>query len=405
MRVAIIGGGAAGLFAGGLLSNSGIIATIFDGNEKLGKKLYITGKGRCNLTNDTDVDGYLANVVHGKKFMYSAINNFTCADTIKFFENQGLPLKTERGNRVFPCSDKSSDVIKTLSYYAAGCKINLCEKVLAVTNEKGTFKIKTEKQSYLFDKVIVATGGKSYPATGSSGDGYKLATAFGHNIVKPCPALVPIKISDSFCSSLEGLSLKNVTLTAVIVGKKHSLFGEMLFTHDGISGPIALSLSSFIGREQDVKLYIDFKSALTNEQLHNRLIRDFQDNSNKNLSYIIKGLLPKRLADVFLTSCGIDGSIKAGIVSAEQRKIIVEKLKSFELKFGSLYPIEAGIITSGGVCTKEINPKTMESKLVSGLYFIGEVLDVDCLTGGFNLQTAFSTAHACAQSIISTKQV
>ena len=405
MRVAIIGGGAAGLFAGGLLSNDSIDTTIFDGNEKLGKKLYITGKGRCNLTNDTDVDGYLANVVHGKKFMYSAINNFTCADTIKFFENQGLPLKTERGNRVFPRSDKSSDVIKTLSHYAAGCKINLCEKVLAVTNENGTFKIKTEKQSYLFDKVIVATGGKSYPATGSSGDGYKLAASFGHNIVKPCPALVPIKIGDSFCSSLEGLSLKNVTLTAVIAGKKHSLFGEMLFTHDGISGPIALSLSSFIGREQDVKLYIDFKSALTNEQLHNRLIRDFQDNSNKNLSYIIKGLLPKRLAEVFLTSCGIDGSIKAGIVSAEQRKIIVEKLKSFELNFNGLYPIEAGIITSGGVCTKEINPKTMESKLISGLYFIGEVLDVDCLTGGFNLQTAFSTAHACAQSIISTKLV
>ena len=401
VKVALIGGGASGLFAAGLLTRAGIETFIFDGNEKLGKKLYITGKGRCNVTNNCDKDSYLKNVVHGQKFMYSAINQFDSQDTIAFFESLGCPLKTERGGRVFPCSDKASDITKALvkNIDNSFAEFHLNEKVISI-EKKSNFIVKTEKSKYEFDAVIVATGGKSYSATGSSGDGYKFAKTFDIDVVSPSAALVPIKIKDSFCSDLEGLSLKNVQLNAVVNGKTKSLFGEMMFTHDAITGPIALSLSSYIGSNKDVFLSLDFKPALTKEKLEERLLRDFESNKNKDISYIIKGLLPHRLTEIFLNRCGIDRHKKVNSITTAERAVIACNLKNFDLSFGGLYPIEAGIVTAGGIDLKELNPKTMESKKVPNLFFIGEVLDIDCLTGGYNLQTAFSTANAAANSII-----
>ncbi len=399
MKVAIIGGGAAGLMAGGFLEKKGYNVSIFDGNEKCGKKIYITGKGRCNVTNDCDCEEYLANVVNGNKFMRSAINQFTPFDTKEFFENLGVSLKVERGNRVFPVSDKASDIIKALLYHCKNCNIHLNEKVEFLNKQQNDFIVKTNQNTYNFDRVIIATGGMSYPATGSKGDGFKFAKMFNHHVIKPRGALVPIELNDNFCSELAGLSLKNVLLKAEFDEKVKSLFGEMLFTHNGISGPIALSLSSFIADAKNVKLSIDFKPALSLEQLEDRLLREFSANLNKNITYIIKGLLPNSLVPIFLSKLSITGDLKINSVTKQQRQKIIQLLKDFKLSFKGLYPVEAGVVTGGGVDLKEINPKSMESKIVEGLYFIGEVLDVDCLTGGFNLQTAFSTAYACAMNL------
>ncbi|MBO5022629.1 MAG: NAD(P)/FAD-dependent oxidoreductase [Clostridia bacterium] len=399
MKIAIIGGGASGLMAGGFLVEKGHEVTIFDANEKCGKKIYITGKGRCNLTNNCDTQTYLSNVVNGEKFMFSAINGFSTADTINFFEGMGLKLKTERGNRVFPQSDKASDVTKALLSHCKGCKFQLNTLITAVVKKGEQFVLYSQNNQFTFDKLIIATGGKSYPATGSKGDGYKFAQMFGHNIIKPRPALVPIKIKDKFVSQLEGLSLKNVSLNCAFNGKTKQMFGEMLFTADAISGPIALSLSSYISQAQHISLSIDLKPALSQEQLEARLLRDFSVNLNKNISHVIKGLMPNRLVEVFLNKLNLDSTTKVNAIKVEQRKNIVAHLKNFPLEFGGLYGVEAGIVTGGGVDLKEVSPKTMESKLCEGLYFIGEVLDIDCLTGGFNLQTAFSTAYACAKGI------
>ncbi len=399
MKIAIIGGGASGLMAGGFLAGKGHEVTIFDANEKCGKKIYITGKGRCNLTNNCDNQTYLSNVVNGERFMFSAINGFSTADTINFFEGMGLKLKTERGNRVFPQSDKASDVTKALLSHCKGCKFQLNTLITAVVKKGEQFVLYSQNNQFTFDKLIIATGGKSYPATGSKGDGYKFAQMFGHNIIKPRPALVPIKIKDKFVSQLEGLSLKNVSLNCAFNGKTKQMFGEMLFTADAISGPIALSLSSYISQAQHISLSIDLKPALSQEQLEARLLRDFSVNLNKNISHVIKGLMPNRLVEVFLNKLNLDGTTKVNAIKVEQRKNIVALLKNFPLEFGGLYSVEAGIVTGGGVDLKEVSPKTMESKLCEGLYFIGEVLDIDCLTGGFNLQTAFSTAYACAKGI------
>ena len=398
MRVAIVGAGAGGLFVGANLEDVDEV-DIFDGNEKAGKKIYITGKGRCNLTNDCDKEKYLENVVNGKKFMMSAISQFEPKDTINFFEEHGLKLKTERGGRVFPLSDKASDVTKTLISCCRQCDFHFNEKVKKISFSGKMFEVETDKGKYLFDKVVVATGGKSYPLTGSTGDGYHFAEDFSHNIIKPKGALVPIKLKDKFVKSVMGMSLKNVTLKCEVDGKTFSRFGEMLFTNDGISGPIVLSMSSLIGEGKEISLVIDFKPALSEEQLEKRLLRSFGDNLNCNLSTVIRGLLPKNLVQPFLEKVGLLPEKKVNGVKVEERKKIVKFLKNFPLIFDRLYPVEYGIVTSGGVDLKEINPKTMESKLQKGLYFVGEVLDIDCLTGGFNLQTAFSTAYACAKAI------
>lgn len=396
MKIAVIGGGASGLLVGGELACRRYEVTIFDHNEKLGKKIYITGKGRCNVTNNCLVNEVRENIVHGDKFMFSSLNLFPPERTMQFFEDLGVKLKTERGNRVFPESDKASDITKALAKNAKDCQVRLNEKVLEIKKQNERFLIKTDKALYEFDRVIIATGGKSYPATGSTGDGYLFAKSFGHSIRPPHGALVPIKIADNFVQQLEGLSLKNVTLKAKIKDKERLIFGEMLFTHDAISGPIALSMSSYIGLEKQVSLNIDFKPALSENQVELRILRDFDENKNREILMIMKGLLPERLAKIFLSKLNIDSSVKINSISKEKRAVIVKSLKNFDLTFGGLYPVETGIVTSGGVDLSEVNPKTMESKLVKGLYFVGEVLDIDCLTGGFNLQCAFSTAYACA---------
>ena len=324
---------------------------------------------------------------------------FHAKTPINFFENLGVKLKTERGNRVFPQSNKSSDIIKALMLHSKNCTYLLENKVEKVVKVEDSYLIKSTSGIYKFDKVVIATGGKSYPATGSQGDGYKFARDFGHTIIKPHSALAPIKIKDAFCSSLEGLTLKNIKLNAKYGDMKFSQLGELLFTNDAISGPLALSLSSFISNQKDVKISIDFKPALDEKMLEDRILRDISSMPNKSIKYLLKGLLPMRLVEVFVSILNISLTQKLNSLTKKQRGDLISLLKNFPLVFDKVYPVESGIITAGGIDLKEINPKTMESKLVKGLYFIGEVLDVDCLTGGFNLQTAFSTAYACSKNI------
>ncbi len=399
MKIAVVGAGAAGLFVAGFLAEKGNEVVIFDKNEKAGKKLYITGKGRCNLTNLCPPDEFLKNVLRGEKFLRSAIYNFTSQDTVNYFQSLGLKTKLERGNRVFPESDKSSDVIKILQ--KVHCKnVKFCfeTKVLSVTKEDEQFCVKTENKKQYFDRIVVATGGKSYCSTGSDGDGYTIAKNFGHEIVPLVPALCPIKLKDKFVKDLQGVSLKNVQLSATADGKKYSFFGEMLFTQDGISGPIVLTLSSFVNRCKKVELWLDFKPALTEKQLDARLLRDFEVAKNKDVLFVLRGLLPKSVAEVFERKLNL-ADRKVNSITKADRLRIIENLKHFPLAYDRLYDIDAGIVTSGGVDISQINPKTFESKLQKGLYFVGEVLDVDALTGGFNLQIAWATAFMCAKSM------
>lgn len=397
MKVCIIGAGASGLMCAGFIAQKNHDVVIFDGNEKSGKKIYITGKGRCNFTNATIGEDFSSNIVNGEKFLYSALSKWNSFDTISFFEDLGMPSKIERGNRAFPESDKASDVTKTLLKHCEKVKINLNEKVIVI-DKKEHFIVKTEKGKYFFDAVIIATGGKSYSATGSCGDGYKFAKIFGHEIVEPKPALVPIELKDKFVKELQGISLKNVKLIANFDGKKREEFGEMMFTDKGITGPIVLTISSLINRAKKVSLSIDFKPALDEKKLDNRLLREFEENKNKNISNVISHLLPSGLVNVFLQECSISSDKKVNSIRIDERKKIIETLKNFKLSFKNLYPIDCAIVTSGGVNIKEVNPKNMESKIVKDLYFIGEVLDVDALTGGFNLQLAFATAVSCANN-------
>lgn len=400
MKIAVVGAGASGLFASGLLAQKGEDVVVFDKNEKIGKKLFITGKGRCNLTNLCSVEDFLKNVVRGEKFLKSSLYNFSSQDCVDFFEGLGLKTKVERGNRVFPESDKSSDVIKALKKHCDGVKFCLNEKVENVyfDGEKNQFVLKTNCGKYFFDKVVVATGGKSYSSTGSTGDGYKIAESFGHKITKPVSALCPIKLKNWFVKKLQGVSLKNVQLDVVADGKRMSFFGEMLFTEDGISGPIVLSASSLVNRSEKVTLSLDFKPALTEKQLDARLLRDFEENKNKNLKNVLKGLFPMAVAEIFAKAIGMDDNKKINEITKEERAKLVENIKNFKLNFDGLYDINAGIVTSGGVALDQINPKTFESKLQKGLYFLGEVLDVDALTGGYNLQIAWASAYSMAKN-------
>lgn len=401
-RVAVIGGGASGMIAAIKASDNNEVV-LFEKNEKLGKKIYITGKGRCNVTNDCEREEFFQNVVNNPKFLMSAVNNFTPQDLMDFLETNGLTLKVERGNRVFPLSDKASDVTAVFAkkMKEAGVTVRLNENVTEIVVSDGAVTgIKTEKEFIPFDKVIVCTGGKSYPSTGSTGDGYMFAKKAGHTIVKPVPSLVGINLKGEDFKSCQGLSLKNVSLTVLKGDKKlFSDFGEMLFTHFGISGPIVLSASCVLCREQldNVKVVIDLKPALSEEKLDERLLREFAENNNKNFINVLSSLVPKSLNDLIILRTGISANRKINGITAKERAKITTTLKGLTFSVASLRPFEEAIITSGGVSVKEVNPKTMESKIVKGLFFAGEVLDVDAFTGGFNLQIAFSTGFSAGE--------
>lgn len=404
MKICIIGGGAAGLMAAALLSKTEHEVFLFEKNEKLGKKLYITGKGRCNFTNNCTNDEFIKNVISNPKFLYSAINSFSPQDVISFFEKRGLKTKCERGNRMFPESDKSSDVIKTLSVFSSNVRVFCDTEIVELVVESGIIKgVRTKNNIYSFDSVIVATGGISYPSTGSTGDGYKFAKSVGHNVVEPKPSLCGLISPDKSCKALEGLSLKNVNVKVFVNEKEvDSEFGEMLFTANGVSGPCILTLSSKICRRNidNCFISIDLKPALSYDLLDDRILRDFCKNNGKIFKNSLDELLPKSLIPIIIERSGISQDKKVSQISATERSGLVNLLKDFRLKISSLAPFSQAVITSGGVSTKEINPKTMESKKVQNLYFIGEVLDVDALTGGYNLQIAFSTAKSAVNAII-----
>lgn len=403
MNVCVIGGGAAGMMCATMIGRKGHAVTLFEKNEKLGKKIYITGKGRCNVTNIAVGNEFLKNVVGGQKFVMGAITRFNSNDTKAFFEEMGVPLKIERGGRLFPESDKSSDIIKALekSMKWAGVKICLNSVVQKICTEGEQISGVVVNDKFMpFDAVVVATGGISYASTGSTGDGYEFAKSVGHKIIEPVPALCAVKLKGNEPSTVEGLSLKNVTISAEVSGKNiyASEVGEMLFTKNGISGPIVLSLSSYINRVnfEKLKLYIDFKPALSIDTLILRINREIAELKAKQVSSLLETLLPKSLVPLFAKRLGVKLDEKANQLDKEKRKKLAELLKKCEYLPLSLESFDQAVVTAGGVNLKEINPKYMKSKLFSNLYFIGEVLDIDALTGGFNLQLAFSTAVTCA---------
>lgn len=404
-KVAVIGAGAAGLMAAYAAAANGNDVTVFEKNEKSGKKIYITGKGRCNVTHDCTPSGFLPNVVNNGKFLTGAIYNFSPEACVAFFENGGTKLKLERGGRYFPVSDKASDVTKCLENYCknVGVSFKFNENVLNIANLHSTMRnIITSKGSYGFENIIICTGGLSYPATGSTGDGYKFAKAAGHKITELKQGLCGLNLKGDYYKSLQGLTLKNVNLS-VFYNEKFvkDFFGEMLFTHFGISGPIVLSASSIINRLNlnNVKLSVDLKPALTEEHLEKRILRDFEQNKNKSVSNCLKELLPAALIAEVLKRSGIPPEKQTNSITKAERLRLLTIIKNFDMLVSSLRDFSEAIITSGGVDVKEINPKTMESKLVKGLYFCGEVLDVDAFTGGYNLQIAFSTGYAAGKSI------
>lgn len=404
MKIAVIGGGAAGLIAAHTAAENGAEVTLFEKNEKCGKKIYITGKGRCNVTNDCEPQEYLTHVVNGAKFLTGAIYAFPPRSLMEYLESGGLRLKTERGNRVFPVSDKASDVTKCLENYCrnAGVNIRFGAKVLGLDILNSTMRgIITPNGLELFDKVIVCTGGKSYPSTGSEGDGYKFAAEAGHTVIQPVPSLCGVNLKGDYFKEMQGLSLKNVSLK-VYCGKKlvKELFGEMQFTHFGASGPLILSATALINRMNaaDVKMLIDFKPALSSEQLEQRILRDFGAEKNKDISNCLKSLLPSSAIMPILSRSGIAADKKVNSVTRAERASLLTNLKNFDILFLSLRGFEEAVVTSGGVSLKEVNPKTMESRLVKGLYFCGEVLDADAFTGGYNLQIAFSTGFCAGRA-------
>ena len=403
MTTIVIGGGPAGLISAYFRAVRGEDVYLIEKNEKPGKKLYITGKGRCNVTNDCDVDEFLSNVVTNAKFLNGAIRRFPPEKFMEFLSGK-TKLKTERGNRVFPLSDKASDVTKCLCAYAeeAGAKIKLNEKVLSINAADGKIvSVVTDKATYPCDNVIVCTGGLSYPSTGSTGDGYAFAKSFGHTIISPVAALSGVNLKGDFYKNLQGLSLKNVAIS-VFNGKKkiYSDFGEMLFTHFGVSGPTIISASSFINRLnlRDVYISLDLKPALTEEQLDARVLRDFEKYKNKAIKNSLDDLLPKAMIPVIIKAAGINGDIKNNELKAESRRKIVAAIKDFRIYPHSLRDLNEAIVTSGGVSVKEIDSKTMESKLVKGLFFAGEVIDADALTGGFNITIAACTAYSAGNA-------
>lgn len=402
--IVIVGGGAAGMFAAAIASELGSKVTLFERNKYLGRKLGITGKGRCNLTNNCSSKEVIENTPKNGRFLYSALDSFSPEDTMRFFERLGVRLKTERGGRVFPVSDKAAQVVSALRDYIVKQNVKIInQRVTDIEISDGSITaVNTEDLSVECKAVIIATGGLSYPATGSTGDGYKFAQKAGHTISEPVPSLVPLREAGNVCEKLQGLSLKNVQLK--VFNSKNKLifsdFGEMLFTHFGLSGPIILSASSHMRDFKNQKYYakIDLKPALDEKKLDQRIVRDFEKYSNRDFENSLSDLLPRKMIPVVVELSGISPYQKVNSVTKEQRSKLVSLLKGFQVDILGPYSIESAIITSGGVNTKEVNPSTMESRLVSGLYFAGEVLDVDAYTGGFNLQIAWSTAYTAAIS-------
>ena len=403
-RIAIIGGGASGMMAGISASLSGNFVDLYESNEKLGKKIYITGKGRCNLTNNCDRLDFFNNVVSNSKFIYSCFSEVSNQFIINFFEKNGLKLKVERGNRVFPESDKASDVIKTLEklLIKQGVNVKLNTRVSNLIVENNMIKgLIVNDDIIYYDSVIVCTGGISYQATGSTGDGYNFAKIVGHKIITPVAGLSAIKLQGNDFAELQGLSLKNVKISCFNNDKRmFSDFGEMLFTHFGVSGPIVLTMSSYINREnlKNLTISVDLKPALNVETLNARLLREFLENNSKNISSVMRSLVPSSLINLILRRANINPGVKCSEITKKQRFDLINVLKGLTFRVKELFDINQAIITSGGVSVKEINPKTMESKLVNGLFFAGEVLDVDALTGGFNLQIAFSTGYVAGKN-------
>ena len=401
-KILVVGGGAAGMMAAVFAARNGNEVIIYEKNEKLGKKLYITGKGRCNITNASEMETLFQSVTSNSKFLYSAFYGFTNFDAIDFFEGLGCKTKIERGNRVFPVSDKSSDVIiaMTRELQRLGVQIEYrteVEEVVALDGQFEGIRIKGKKELIKGDKVIIATGGLSYQTTGSTGDGYKFAKALGHSVTDLSPSLVPFNIKEEYVKELQGLSLKNIQVR-VYAGKKEIFndFGEMLFTHYGVSGPVILSSSAYviphIGKKE-LKLTIDLKPALSREQLDARVLRDFTEYLNKQYKNSLDQLLPRKMISAIISLSGIDPDKKVNAITKEERLRLVDTIKNMELTIAGIRDYNEAIITKGGVKVKEINPATMESKIVKNVYFIGEVLDLDALTGGFNLQIAWSTAY------------
>lgn len=400
-KVCVIGGGAAGMMAAGTAVMYGADVTVFEHMPFLGKKLAITGKGRCNVTNNCTTDEFLENVTKNPRFLYSALDALSTYDTMELFERLGVNLKTERGGRVYPSDDKARTIVDAMRKYCNGARV-IHEKIRSVyKNSDATFTLNSNSE-YVFDSVIIATGGKSYPLTGSDGSGYRLAGKLGHTVTELIPSLIPFNSPSPYCPQMQGLSLKNVAIKIEDTNGKtlYTDFGEMMFTHFGVTGPIILSASAHL-RDVDIDtltLSIDLKPALDEKTLDARLLSDFRANNNKDFINALGALLPTKMIPVFVKACDVDERKKINTITKEERRRILATLKDFRIPLSSYRPIEEAIITSGGISVKEINPGTMESKLIGGLYFAGEIIDVDAYTGGFNLQIAFSTGYLAGKS-------
>ena len=406
-KVIVIGGGAAGTVAAIFAARNGHRVELFEKNEKIGKKLFITGKGRCNVTNAGDMDALFDAVKSNPKFLYSAFYSFTNEQAMDFFEELGVRLKVERGNRVFPQSDHSSDIINALKHELEqlGVEIHLCTEVkdVLVEHEKFTGVVLKNGKKVSGDACVVATGGISYASTGSTGDGYRFAEKTGHKVTELYPSLVPMEVKEWYAKELQGLSLRNIQGTILDGNKKlYEEFGEMLFTHYGVSGPIIISASSVVGKklqDKELALKIDLKPALSREQLDQRVLRDFEENKNKQFKNAVDKLFPAKLKPIMIELSGISPEKKVNEISKEERLCFVDLIKNFKMTLTGLRSYNEAIITKGGVSVKDIDPGTMESKKISGLYYAGEVLDLDALTGGFNLQIAWSTGYLAGISI------
>ena len=404
-RVIVIGAGPAGMMAAGAAAEMGAQVAVLEKNQRVGRKLAITGKGRCNITNYCDTQTFIANLTANPRFMYSAMNRFSCYDTVAFFEERGLPTKVERGNRVFPVSDKAADVVDTLYDYLMDLGVEIYHKeVKGLLIEDGAVKgVRLDDRLMYADAVIIACGGMSYKATGSTGDGYTFAKTAGHTITPLLPSLVPLTSHDEDIPALQGLSLKNIRLTIKdnqTRDEVYSELGEMLFTHFGISGPLVLSASAHMRAMSPLRYtaFVDMKPALDFDTLDKRILRDLSEFSNKDIINSLGKLLPKKLIPIVIQRAGIDPRLKCNMLTVQGRHALIEQIKNFRINIHSFRPINEAIVTHGGVDVKDVNPRTMESKLISGLYFAGEVLDVDGYTGGFNLQIAYATGRLAGES-------